>query len=205
MTLNILCIGDIHIQSSNTLDIKINEVFNIDKFENCYCMNTDVIMEERHHLETYIKADNYIHGKHHEAHAAGCFYQSPYQEALAFSFDGGGNDGFFNISHCLRGESPKLLETRDGYTMSVNILDIVPGTVDAQQKLKYSRKDLTEYWNIMFSRNYSEYWAVKMCICSCPGNISLYNKIKIGLQWPFRNYYTNKLVLKLQTLEKYEW
>ena len=102
-------------------------------------------------------------------------------------------------------ESPKLLETRDGYTMSVNILDIVPGTVDAQQKLKYSRKDLTEYWNIMFSRNYSEYWAVKMCICSCLGDISFYNKIKIGLQWPFRNYYTNKLVLKLQILEKYEW
>jgi hypothetical protein len=102
-------------------------------------------------------------------------------------------------------ESPKSPETRDGYTMSVNILDVIPGTVDAQQKLKYSRKDLTEYWNIMFSRNYSEYHAVKMCICSCPGDISFYTKIKIGLQWPFRNYYTNKLVLKLQTLEKYEW
>ena len=89
----------------------LKKKFNIDKFENCYCMNTDVIMEERHRLETYIKADNYIHGKHHEAHAAGCFYQSPYQEALAFSFDGGGNDGFFNIYHCVRGESPKLLES----------------------------------------------------------------------------------------------
>ncbi len=102
-------------------------------------------------------------------------------------------------------ESTKSPETRDGYIMSVNILDVIPGTVDAQQKLKYSRKDLTEYWNIMFSRNYSEYHAVKMCICSCPGDISFYTKIKIGLQWPFRNYYTNKLVLKLQTLEKYEW
>ena len=41
----------------------LKKKFNIDKFENCYCMNTDVIMEERHHLETYIKADKYIHGK----------------------------------------------------------------------------------------------------------------------------------------------
>jgi hypothetical protein len=102
-------------------------------------------------------------------------------------------------------ESPKLLETRDGYTMSVNILDIVPGTVDAQQKIKYSRKDLTEYWNIMFSRNYSEYYAVKMCICSCPGDIGFYTKIKTCLQWPFRNYYTKKLVTKLQNLTTYEW
>lgn len=102
-------------------------------------------------------------------------------------------------------ESPKSPETRDGYTMSVNMQDSVPGTIHAQQAIQYTKKDLTEYWNIMFSRNYSEYWAVKMCICSCPGDISFYTKIKIGLQWPFRNYYTHKLVSKLQTLEKYEW
>ena len=29
---------------------------------------------------------------------------------LVFSFDGGGNDGKFNVYHCIRGESPKLLE-----------------------------------------------------------------------------------------------
>jgi hypothetical protein len=102
-------------------------------------------------------------------------------------------------------ESPKLPETRDGYTMSVNILDTMSNSVAAQRKLKYSRKDLTDYWNIMFSRNYSEYYAVKMCICSCPGDIGFYTKIKISLQWPFRNYYTKKLVTKLQNLTTYEW
>lgn len=102
-------------------------------------------------------------------------------------------------------ESPKLPETRDGYAMSVNIRDLIPGSVDEQRKLKYSKKDLTDYWNIMFSRNYSEYYAVNMCICSCPGDISFSCKIKTGLQWPFRNYYTNKLVSKLQNLTKYEW
>jgi len=29
---------------------------------------------------------------------------------LVFSFDGGGNDGKFNVYHCIRGESPRLLE-----------------------------------------------------------------------------------------------
>ena len=84
--------------------------FNITEFENCYFLNTDVIISEKHELETYIPAKNFIHGLHHEAHAAGCFYQSPYPEMLVFSFDGGGNDGKFNIYHCIRGESPKLLE-----------------------------------------------------------------------------------------------
>jgi carbamoyltransferase len=84
--------------------------FNITEFENCYFLNTDVIISEKHELETYIPAKNFIHGLHHESHAAGCFYQSPHPEMLVFSFDGGGNDGKYNIYHCVRGESPKLLE-----------------------------------------------------------------------------------------------
>jgi carbamoyltransferase len=31
---------------------------------------------------------------HHKSHAAGTFYQSPFDEALVFSFDGGGDDGW---------------------------------------------------------------------------------------------------------------
>lgn len=88
----------------------IKQKLNIDKFENCYYMNSDVIIEKSHQLETYIKADKYIYCFHHESHAAGCFYQSPYRESLIFSFDGGGNDGKFNVYKCIRGESPKLLE-----------------------------------------------------------------------------------------------
>ena len=88
----------------------IMKKFNIDKFENCYFINSDVILDQVYKLEQYIKADNYIHGLHHQSHVAGAFYQSPYSEAIAFSFDGGGNDGKFNVYHCLRGQSPKLLE-----------------------------------------------------------------------------------------------
>jgi len=89
----------------------IKEKLNIDRFENCYYMNSDVIMDSfSYRLENYIEANNYVYCLHHESHAAGCFYQSPYQEALIFSFDGGGNDGKFNVYTCKRGESPKLLE-----------------------------------------------------------------------------------------------
>ena len=34
---------------------------------------------------------------HHYCHASAAFYQSPYDEAIIFSYDGGGDDGFFNI------------------------------------------------------------------------------------------------------------
>jgi carbamoyltransferase len=74
------------------------KTLNITEFENCYYQNTDVIMDGvTYHLERYIPAKNYISKLHHESHAAGCFYQSPFEDALVISFDGGGNDGMFNI------------------------------------------------------------------------------------------------------------
>jgi carbamoyltransferase len=84
---------------------------NIKEFENCYHLNSDVITDRLHQTEKYIPAKNYIYGLHHRSHAAGCFYQSPYQEALIFSFDGGGNDGKFNVYYGTRETSVKLIET----------------------------------------------------------------------------------------------
>ena len=89
----------------------ICEKYNIEEFDNCYHLNTDVIIDEKFHLEQYIPAKKFIHCLHHEAHAAGCFYQSPYEKMLVFSFDGGGNDGKFNIYLCDREEGVKLIET----------------------------------------------------------------------------------------------
>jgi carbamoyltransferase len=34
---------------------------------------------------------------HHHSHAAGAFYQSQFDESLIISYDGGGNDGYFNV------------------------------------------------------------------------------------------------------------
>ena len=73
------------------------ELTGIDKFDICYALNSDVIYDGRHLLEKNIPANEYKYGKHHESHAAGVFYQSSYNEALIFSFDGGGDDGKFNI------------------------------------------------------------------------------------------------------------
>lgn len=87
--------------------------FNIDKFDNCLYLNTDVIIDgNKYDTSKFIPAKNYIEDcTHHQAHAAGTFYQSPYDEALVFSFDGGGNDGKFNVYHASRKDSVKLLET----------------------------------------------------------------------------------------------
>jgi carbamoyltransferase len=94
----------------------VEKEYGITEFENCYFSSTDFVGEnfigEHRIYQTIhkIKAKNYIHGLHHESHACGVFYQSPYDEALIFSFDGGGDDGEFNVYHATRGEEIKLLE-----------------------------------------------------------------------------------------------
>ena len=47
-----------------------------------------------------------IYCTHHIAHTCSAFYQSPYEEALVVSFDGGSDTGFFNVYTMKRGEDP---------------------------------------------------------------------------------------------------
>lgn len=54
-----------------------------------------------------------VDNSHHLAHAYGSFYQSPFQEALIVSYDGGGNDGFFNIYKGIKNENLELLKSYD--------------------------------------------------------------------------------------------
>jgi len=61
--------------------------------------------------ELFFKSEKHIEGKHHVSHASGSFYQSNDQEAIIFSYDGGGNDGFFRIFHAKRGHELEVLET----------------------------------------------------------------------------------------------
>jgi carbamoyltransferase len=89
----------------------IQKNYGIDTYDTCFFMNTDVIMDGvLHKVHKFIPAKEYKSFRHHASHAAGSFYQSPYKEAIAFSFDGGGDDGDFNVFHCKRGEEPVLLE-----------------------------------------------------------------------------------------------
>ena len=88
----------------------ITKKFGIKSFDICYYQNTDVIIDEvTYKLHEDIPALEYINCLHHESHAAGAFYQSPFQSALIFSFDGGGNDGFFNVYLGRRRLGVKLL------------------------------------------------------------------------------------------------
>lgn len=78
----------------------INKTYGIKEFENCFYLNSDTIEgTEKVFYHELIPAKNYINSLHHLSHAACGFYQSEYNEALVISFDGGGNDGFFNIYH----------------------------------------------------------------------------------------------------------
>ena len=47
--------------------------------------------------------------RHHETHAASAFYMSPFEEALVVSYDGGGDDGHFNV-YTANNKGIKLLE-----------------------------------------------------------------------------------------------
>lgn len=95
----------------------IEREFGISEYENCYFASTDFVGEnfEGEHVIFYtaemFKAKNLIHGTHHLSHAYGALYQSPYEEALIFSFDAGGDDGKFNVYKGKRGEDLEILET----------------------------------------------------------------------------------------------
>lgn len=57
-----------------------------------------------------IPANEYlVDDRHHPAHAASSFYQSPHHESLIISFDGGSNDGWFNLYHGIKGEELKTV------------------------------------------------------------------------------------------------
>ena len=94
----------------------VKKEYGISEFDNCYFSSTDFIGENFEGVHKcfqtndLIPAKNFIHGRHHESHAYGVFYQSPYKEALIFSFDGGGDDGEFNVYKAIRGEDIELLE-----------------------------------------------------------------------------------------------
>jgi carbamoyltransferase len=107
------------IRTINDILEYIKNKFGIEEFDNCLYCASDIITDNSKNEQEYVKTHEFIPAKnyltyptvmHHKSHAAGAFYQSDYKESLIFSFDGGGDDGKFNVYHCLRGESPRLLE-----------------------------------------------------------------------------------------------
>jgi carbamoyltransferase len=73
-------------------------------FDLCISTNIDVIhgrpngVWEKVFHNQRIQADKKMFGPtHHLCHACGTFYQSSFEKAVIVSFDGGGDDGFFNL------------------------------------------------------------------------------------------------------------
>ena len=88
----------------------IKDKYGIEKFDRCFHQNTEVIIDNvSYNLHEDIPALEYIPCHHHQSHAAGSFYQSDFKSALIFSFDGGGNDGFFNVYLGRRKQGVELL------------------------------------------------------------------------------------------------
>ena len=57
-----------------------------------------------------IPANEYIYDTaHHTAHGSNAFYQSPHDEAIVISFDGGSNEGYFVIFSGKKGEELQML------------------------------------------------------------------------------------------------
>ena len=89
----------------------IEDEYGISEYDTCYYLNSDTLEGgTKVHYEKLIPAKEYKNCLHHLSHAAAGFYQSDYQEALIISFDGGGNDGFFNIYHAKDRNTIELLD-----------------------------------------------------------------------------------------------
>jgi carbamoyltransferase len=78
----------------------IEDEYGISEYDTCYYLNSDTLEGgTKVHYEKLIPAKEYKNQLHHLSHAACGLYQSDYRDALIISFDGGGNDGFFNVYH----------------------------------------------------------------------------------------------------------
>lgn len=64
-----------------------------------------------HYKDAFTCQEYIIDEGHHPSHAYGSLYQSPHNEAIIISFDGGSNDGFFNIYQAKKGSSLELLNS----------------------------------------------------------------------------------------------
>jgi carbamoyltransferase len=60
----------------------------------CYGVNGATHIDE---IKKVLNVKKVKQFDHHLSHAACSFYQSPYQKSLIISYDGGGNDGVFNV------------------------------------------------------------------------------------------------------------
>ncbi|XP_030831521.1 uncharacterized protein LOC752072 [Strongylocentrotus purpuratus] len=69
-----------------------------------------VLPSQREILQTLVNAKEWVTVDHHKCHAALGLYDSPFSDALILSYDGGGNDGTFNVYQGNRRDGVELIE-----------------------------------------------------------------------------------------------
>ena len=93
---------------SRVLDVAKNHWGIENNFDSCQHM----AQVEPHHLTALratVVANEYVYCQHHYSHATSALYQSPFDRALIISYDGGGNDGWFNLYNAEKGKDLQLI------------------------------------------------------------------------------------------------
>tara|TARA_B100001094_G_C18192492_1_gene808243 strand:+ start:1535 stop:3106 length:1572 start_codon:yes stop_codon:yes gene_type:complete len=86
------------------------EDWGVDNDYEAVLVSTDGYVQPPSILKEVFNTDNVrTIARHHECHASSAFYMSPFEEALVVSYDGGGDDGHFNV-YTANKKGIKLLE-----------------------------------------------------------------------------------------------
>ena len=90
--------------------------------------------------------------RHHQTHAAAAFYLSPFKQALIVSYDGGGDDGHFNVYAANQGEIKLLKNIKSdfggGYLLCGSMIREVAEKSRHQLALSGNLMGLCGYGNI---------------------------------------------------------
>jgi carbamoyltransferase len=106
----------------------INSEYNVNTFDECcssYSHSVSIINNESKYIkyETDIPCKKHIRGlTHHTLHAYSTFYQSPFEKNIIISFDGGGDDGFFNIYEWTQDQDSPTLIYQASYDLGTSYM-----------------------------------------------------------------------------------
>jgi carbamoyltransferase len=101
----------LHINPERDLKTIVNYIESKYKFTEYDTLLTTKNAINAFQIDKYFKYKNLKIIEHHYSHASGTFYQSPFETALIISYDGGGDDGYFNIYLADRSSGVRLIYT----------------------------------------------------------------------------------------------
>jgi carbamoyltransferase len=196
----------------------IQSKYDISIFDKCYASYTDsvsIIDDKSEYIryEKNIKAKEYVSNlTHHMLHAYSTYYQSPFSNNIIISFDGGGDDGFFNVYEWTDNqEGPILIDKKPydlgaAYMVLAHYLEPIKQEADLPEgNLVYSGKlmGLCGYGNV----NHDWVSAFEELYKS-PTNILIPERIKIlsdkiNLKFDAQNRFKDQLAYDIAATSQY--